>query len=182
MRAVSWVVGALALLASGGYVLVYVYRWEWHRALLVGILFLAALIALCAALVLRRLDRVERRLREREDRDPCDPLLRLRTAPVEHRAFRWLRPEDLAGAHIFVPVLIGGGVLVSAAAWVLERVAGASARAGVEEQLATQLRDIAFPRSPLAPTTGEAMATGASPSDDPGLRLLLGPSVGAPPR
>ena len=37
------------LVASGGYVLVYLYRWEWNRALMAGVFFLAAEIALVGA-------------------------------------------------------------------------------------------------------------------------------------
>ena len=177
MRAVTWTVGTLALVASGAYVLVYVYRWEWHRALLVGILFLAALVAMGTALVLRRLGRLERRLPSGTGRPQDLALHHLRSAPVEHPPFRWLAP-DPDRVSVFVPLLIGGGVLVSGAAWLVERVAGAAARGGVEEELAGRLHEIAFPDAPLVPSHGEVLA-GAHRSPDPGLGLLLGPSGGA---
>jgi hypothetical protein len=175
----SWVAATLALVASGGYVLVYVYRWEWHRALLVGILFLAALMGLGTALVLRRLGRLERRLAAGRDRRTPDVLDRLRDAPVEHPPFRWLRAPDPDRSSVFIPILIGGGVLVSAAAWAVERVAGAATRAGVEEELAGRLGEVAFPTAALVPSVGEVLA-GGDRAADPGLRLLLGPSSGAP--
>lgn len=181
---VTWVLGAAALVGSGAYLLVYVYRWEWHRALLVGILFLAALVAMSAALVLRKLSRLERRLSARPatpDRR-ADALDRLRAAPVDVRPFPWLRPDALDRTHIFIPVLLGGGVLVSGVAWVIERVAGSSARAGVEEDLADELRHIAFPTTPLAPTDAELLAGPADCADDPAVRLLLGPAAGRPAR
>ncbi|TFV57723.1 hypothetical protein E4P41_14140 [Geodermatophilus sp. DF01-2] len=181
MRKLSWIIGTIALLASGSYLLVYVYRWEWHRALLVGILFNACLVGLCAALVLRRLTRVERQLSTAGAPHPADPLARLRAAPVEPPPFRWLRPEALDRTHVFIPILLGGGVLVSGAAWLIERVAGSSARAGVEEDLARELRDIAFPGSALVPGNAEVLAGGGD-ADDPGLRLLLGPAAGGTAR
>ena len=174
----TWIVGTLALVASGGYVLVYVYRWEWHRALLVGILFLAALVAMGTALVLRRLSRLERRLPGGLARAQDPVLSHLRSAPVEHPPFRWLAP-DPDRVSVFVPLLIGGGVLVSGAAWLVERVAGAAARGGVEEELAGRLHRIAFPDTPLVPSPGEVLA-GADRSPDRGVGLLLGPSGGAP--
>jgi hypothetical protein len=178
VRAVSWVAGLAALVGSGAYLLVYVYRWEWHRALLVGVLFLAALVSLGTALVLRRLGRLERRLREQQPPARSagpDPRARLREAPVDRPAFRWLHPGAADRTHIFIPVLLGGGVLVSGVAWLVERIAGSAARSGVEEELAGELRQIAFPGTPLAPPDSELLA-GADPSvDDPALRLLLGP-------
>jgi H+/Cl- antiporter ClcA len=173
VRKLSWIVGTVALLASGAYLLVYVYRWEWHRALLVGIIFNACLVGLCAALVLRRLARVERQVSGSPASQPADPLTRLRAAPVEPPPFRWLRPESLDRTHVFIPILLGGGVLVSGAAWLVERVAGSSARTGIEEQLARELQDIAFPGGPLVPGPAEVLA-GAGDGDDPGVRLLLG--------
>ncbi|GAA4740755.1 hypothetical protein GCM10023328_22430 [Modestobacter marinus] len=182
MKKLSWALAVVTLLASGGYVLVYVYRWEWHRAQLVGILFLAALVGMCTAVVLRRLNRLEAATRSHPPTGHRpDPLQRLRAAPMESPTFRWLRPQDLDGAHIFIPVLLGGGVLVSGVAWLVERLAGASARAGVEEELAASLRDIAFPDEPLVPSRAEGLA-GPARSGDPAVRLLLGPSAVGRPR
>ncbi|MDT0275470.1 hypothetical protein [Blastococcus goldschmidtiae] len=177
MRPVIWTTGTLALLASGGYVLVYVYRWEWHRALLVGILFLAALVGMSTALVLRRLGRLERTVSAPSRAD--DALQHLRAAPVELPRFRWLAPHDPDRVGVFIPLLIGGGVLLSGAAWLVERVAGSAARAGVEEDLAGDLRGLSFPVAPLVPSPGEVLA-GVGREADPGLEVLLGPAGGSP--
>lgn len=177
MRPVIWTTGTLALLASGGYVLVYVYRWEWHRALLVGILFLAALVGMSTALVLRRLGRLERTVSARAR--PDDVLRHLRAAPVEPPRFRWLAPHDPDRVGVFIPLLIGGGVLLSGAAWLVERLAGSAARAGVEEELAGDLRGLSFPAAPLVPSPGEVLA-GVGREADPGLDVLLGPAAGSP--
>jgi H+/Cl- antiporter ClcA len=178
VRPVIWTTGTLALLASGGYVLVYVYRWEWHRALLVGILFLAALVGMSTALVLRRLGRLERTVSA--SAGPRDGVLQhLRAAPVEPPRFRWLAAHDPDRVGVFIPLLIGGGVLISGAAWLVERVAGSAARAGVEEDLAGDLQGLSFPVAPLVPSPGEVLA-GVGREADPGLDVLLGPAAGSP--
>lgn len=176
MKRLSWVVGLLALLGSGAYLFVYVYRWEWHRALLVGLLFLASLVALSSGLVLRRLSRLETRLTEARARDDEHRVRQvLREAPVEPTALPWLRPELLDRTSIFIPVLLGAGVVVSGLAWLVERVAGGAARSDVEEELARDLGAIAFPAGPLVPTEVEALAGGTEAVHQPALRLLLGP-------
>jgi hypothetical protein len=181
VKKLSWLVGTIALIASGAYLFFYIYRWEWHRALLVGVLFLACLVGLCTALVLRRLGASGDR--SRTDRDRVPPTLeRLRAAPVETRPFRWLSPDSLDRTHVFIPVLLGGGFVVSGIAWLIERVAGNAARAGVEEQLAADLQAIAIPTAPLAPTDAELMACGDDCADDPALRLLIGPASTGPLR
>jgi hypothetical protein len=60
-------------------VFVYLYRWEWNRALVSGLIFLAAEIGMLAALVLDRLAKLDRRV---------DDIDRART---EERALRRLR-------------------------------------------------------------------------------------------
>ena len=44
-----------SVVVSGTYVLVYLYRWEWHRAQVAGLFFLAAEIGLVGTAVLDRL-------------------------------------------------------------------------------------------------------------------------------
>ena len=95
------------LVAAGWYVFVYLYRWEWNRALVSGIIFLAAEVALLGALVLERLgklgpaagsssiaapngERVLRRLREH--------------APEPAKPFAWMERQQM---NVFVPVLLG---------------------------------------------------------------------------
>lgn len=176
MKKLSWLMGVVALLGSASYLFVYVYRWEWHRALLVGILFLAALVTLSAAVVLRKLSQLEARLPGSAGaHDEQRVLDHLRSAPVTSTPFPWMRHDLLERTNIFIPVLLGGGVLASGLAWLLERVAGRSARAGVEQELAHDLGLIGFPSSALVPTATEAFACPDDFGDHPGLRLLLGP-------
>ncbi|TQN43076.1 hypothetical protein FHU33_2499 [Blastococcus colisei] len=176
MKKLSWIVATAGLIASGAYLFVYIYRWEWHRALLVGILFVATLVGLCTALVLRRVTALADRSPAGDD-GPSGALARLRAAPVETKPFPWLRPDALDRTHIFIPVLLGGGFVVSGIAWAIERVAGSSARSGVEQQLATDLEGIAFPTTPLVPTDAELLASGDDFAHDSALRMLLGPAA-----
>ena len=42
---------AVTLVASGAYVLVYLQRWEWNRALIAGVFMLASEMILVAAVL-----------------------------------------------------------------------------------------------------------------------------------
>ena len=135
-------IGLAALLvvmaAAGWYVFVYLYRWEWNRALVSGIIFLAAEIGLLAALVLDRLAKLGRRV-EDIDRARADEraLRRLREhAPEPARPFAWL---DRSQTNVFVPVLLGAGVVLSALAWVVDRVARLTAVPSMERGLVQKL-------------------------------------------
>ena len=180
MKVLSWAVGVVTLLATGAYLFVYIYRWEWHRALLVGVLFLATLVALGTALVLRRLQKLEGHLTAGQPSGtPTSQVLRrLQEAPEQSRPFTWLTADDLQRTSVFIPVLLGGGLVVSAVAWCVERVAGRSARAGVEAELAEEMHLLAFPTRPLVPTDAELLASCDDTADDPLQRLLLGPAGG----
>ena len=135
-------IGAAALLtvmvAAGWYVFVYLYRWEWNRALVSGIIFLAAEIALLGALVLERLAQLKRRL-ARLDAAPNGErvLRRLRErAPAPASPFAWLERQQ---PNVFVPVLLGAGVVLSAVAWVVDRLARLIAVPTMERGLARKL-------------------------------------------
>jgi hypothetical protein len=177
VKSLSWLVGAGTLLGTGAYLFVYVYRWEWHRALLVGVLFLACLLVLATAVLLRRLNRLERRVVGAPAAHDDAELVRqrLREAPLRTRPFPWLAPEALERTHVFIPILLGGGVIVSAIAWIVERLAGSSARAGVEAELADELAAVAYPDMPLVPSDAELLAADKAGTPDPRLQLLLGP-------
>jgi hypothetical protein len=118
--------GLVVLVTSGIYLLVYLYRWEWNRALISGLFFVAAEVALATGALMRRMDRVERRVDDLGSGSPdlgAEPPER--DVPVTEREhpFAWLQPDGLG---VFVPVLLGIGVILSAIAYVVERVAGVS--------------------------------------------------------
>lgn len=184
-RLLSWLIGITTLLGAGAYVLIYLYRWEWHRALICAAFFLAAEIAVSVAVLLRRLDRIERRLAGEkahtmaEGRDPR-VLAHIQHNRVSREPFAWLR-RQANSTNVFIPILLGSGALLSGVAWLVERTAGGAARGHLDGRLARELAAIEFPAGDLVPGQGEALV-GRYP-DDTGwdataLRLLLGPAGG----
>jgi len=151
------VVGLLAGL--GGYVLIYLFRWEWHRAMMVALFFIAVEIGLGVGLLLRRLIRVEQRLEELEQPPDhsLDPsvLARLRdAAPAGRGPFPWLDPRDQK-LGVFLPFLLGFGALASVLAWVVEQFARRTTVPALERRLARSLMPLALPTGGLlggAPT------------------------------
>jgi hypothetical protein len=120
-RLLLLVVGAL----SGAYLIVYLYRWEWNRALISGLFFLAAEVAYVGASLrsdvrglAARLDTLER------PTTPPRPGDGQAAGARPARSFAWLREVTSGQTNVFVPVLLGAGVILSAAALVVERVAG----------------------------------------------------------
>ena len=120
MKVIAWLAGIGTLVAGGFYMVVSLNRWEWNRALFFGLIVLIAEVALATGLVLRRLARLEYRMRR-----PVDPVVteHLReTRPPTPDRFAWLRDSTTA-LNVFITFLIGGGVILSAVAWVVDRVA-----------------------------------------------------------
>jgi hypothetical protein len=143
---------------SGGYTIYYLYQWQWVRAQIAGVAFVATLVVGATILVLARVDRLEhdisgrlddleRQRLARPDRPLHDPpaggdgshhdfpWLSSRFAPSPHRQ---VLPIVLAGSPlaalesprvgVFIPVLPGAGIAVSIVASLIERIA---ARQGV---------------------------------------------------
>lgn len=146
-QAMTW----LVLLTSGTYLLVYLYRWQWNRALVAGMFFVSAEVAVAAGSILRRLVRMEARLDQLAAPPPAtgtpSPLEHLRaTAPEPRAPFAWLEPGR---TNVFVPVLLGAGALISVLAAAVERVAGATARPALERGLARRLQPLTLPAGGL---------------------------------
>ena len=139
--------GTVVLVASGIYFFVYLWRWEWNRAVVAGILFLAAEVGLSAATILDRL----RGLSFAASRGTSDPqvLARLHeTAPPPRNYFAWLSPRE-GHTSVFVPVLLGMGVVASALAAIVERLARATAKPVMERDLAARLGPVSWPTTGL---------------------------------
>ena len=76
------------LAVSGAYLIVYLYRWEWNRALICGLFFIASEVALSTSMILRRL----RRLEQRDTGAAGTIAERLRQAnPPRLQPFEWLK-------------------------------------------------------------------------------------------
>jgi hypothetical protein len=163
----------VVLVASGAYMLVYLYRWEWNRALIAGVVFVSVEVALGVSLILGRIRRLEGRLAD--DRPvavgaPSSGEV-LRSTPIDHPdPFAWLRPRsDRLG--VFIPVLLGAGAVLSALAYVVERVGSATAGPVLDRRLVRRL-------DALAPPAGGLTASGsAGPPPPPRRSRALGPVV-----
>ncbi len=174
---------AAAAAAALYYLVRHLYRWEWHRALFSALVVIAAEIAGCTAYVVRVIRRTSDEDRASRRREPThlDPvvLARIRNSrQPSRRHFAWL--QDRSELSVFVSFLIGGGVLVSAGAWLVDRIAQGTAGAGRERDLADRLSAIAYPEDGLLPVHQELIAKDAAMSNDAHMRLLLGPTGETP--
>jgi hypothetical protein len=147
MKKLRYGIIACAMVASGVYLFVYLYRWEWHRAMIAGLIFVAAEIGLVGAAVLDRLRSLERKLGSKAAAEAPDEVLgRIKeTAPDPKVNFEWLSQQRSGELSVFVPVLLGAGVVLSGVAWLVERVARATARPAMERGLSQQLTPFSIP-------------------------------------
>lgn len=147
-RLIRALLGGVTLAASGTYTFVYLYRWEWNRALMSAAIFIAAEIAVMGSLLAQRLkvlsDRVDGQVDGQGPGSHTVRLDRIQSAAPPGRAnFAWLsRPDQM---NVFVPVLMGAGVLLSGVAWIVERIARMTVTPVAERGLASQLDGLALP-------------------------------------
>lgn len=145
-------IATLAALVTGGaagwYFFAYLTRWEWNRALVAGVIFLAMEVAIVAGAVLERLRRLSTAIDELHHRSTAEPrdeqvLQRIgEAAPPRREPFAWLTPDRTS---VFVPVLLGAGVIASGVAWTVERLARAGVGRHFERGLARRLQAFALP-------------------------------------
>lgn len=171
-RRISGVLGGAVLASTALYFFVYLWRWEWNRALIAGMLFVATEVAVATTIVLNRLRGLEDRLRAPDRVARAAPgaggevLARIReSAPPRRDHFEWLSPRS-GRLGVFVPVLIGMGVVASGLAWLVERVARVTAGPVLERGLAGRLGPLAWPAGGLVPD-----------EDDDPLAVLDGPRL-----
>jgi hypothetical protein len=168
---VTWLSVVAVLVVAGGYTVTYLFQWQWMRAQIAGIAFVAALVVASTLAVLARIRRLERRL---------DLLTTLTLARAEDQAapgdrpdveprpdFPWLAPATSAPAllalpllglappegSVFIPVFLATGLVVAALASVVERIS--ALRHGnpvlmVERPAAATLSPTPVPRAPGA--------------------------------
>ena len=170
-------------LVCGAYTIVYLVRWEWNRAIIAGLFFVAVELVFVAMVVVDRLRAVEARLDDLAVRtvatDAGAGAVRDAIADAARPArdhFGWLR-DQARHTNVFLPVLLGAGVLASSLAWVVERVARATLSPVRERHLADSL-------GVLRPPTGGFLATTvpALPATHPvrrGLFIVGGLAVAA---
>ena len=168
MKAIGWLAGIATLLLGAGYMVVSLNRWEWNRALFFGLVVLIAEVALASALILKRLAR----LTVTHDTSPEVLAALHETRPPHPNRFQWLDPGS-GRSNVFITFLVGGGIVLSGAAWVVDRLAsGTSNRVG-EVRLARQLRPIAHPPGGLVVDDMTVLAQTVPGCDDSQLRALL---------
>ncbi|MDX2931027.1 hypothetical protein [Streptomyces ipomoeae] len=151
MRRLAYLFGGAAAFGAGVYFVIYLYRWQWQRAILCGVLLLIVGVLLLGIVLLGRLSRIEERIRE-NDRRQQDVLARLGQTQARERGdrFRWLE-DPTSRTYVFVPVLMVAGVALSGIAWLVQRIASATARPTAERRLAGRLAVLTAPES--APDT-----------------------------
>lgn len=166
-RAVMVMVGAATLTASGAYVFVYLYRWEWNRALISAAIFLAAEIAVLGWFLNQKLDAIRldasdrnRQLRMQRITGHLDAA---RDQPST--VFKWLK-IDAGGPRVFIPVLMGAGLVLAGIAWAVERIGRMTAGHMTDDRIASKL-------CRLSPPAG-----GFLDDSDDALRDLRGPGGG----
>jgi hypothetical protein len=91
--------------------------------------------------------------------------------------FAWLRvdPTDVVGrTNVFVTLLVGGGILLSGGAWLIDRLASNTVDPRREQRLGRELDAIAY-RPGLLVDEVDALARPSLDRDDPRVRSFLGP-------
>lgn len=145
MRRLVLALPLVMALVCGAYMIIYLVRWEWNRAIIAGLFFVAVEIMFVAMVAVDRFRAIEERLDDLAARSAPgasgDQAVRdaiAAAAPPARDHFGWLR--DQAGrTNVFLPVLLGAGVLASSLAWVVERLARATLSPVRERHLADSL-------------------------------------------
>lgn len=170
MKTVAWLMGIGTLLAALVYMVVSLNRWEWNRALFFGLIVLIAEVGLATGLILRKLAEIQYSQRHVPDSAVRD-ILRATRPPSPDR-FAWLR-ESTRRMNVFITFLVGGGVLLSGAAWVFDKVGAKTSNQVGEQRLARQLDTIAYPKGGLLVDDVTALAQDVPGADDAQIYKLL---------
>jgi hypothetical protein len=176
VKIIGWLAGVGTMVAGVAYMVVSLNRWEWNRALFFGLIVVIAEIGLATGLVLRRLATMEYR-RQAERYDPAVPDILRRSRPPARDRFAWLH-ESTSRTNVFITFLVGGGVLLSAIAWVVDRVAAGTSTPVGEQRLARQLEPISYPRGGLLVDDVTVLAQEVPGADDAQIQKLLRRATG----
>ena len=167
MKLFAWLAGIGTLLTGALYMIVSLNRWEWSRALFFGLIVLIAEVGLATALVLRRLTRLQHSFTV--DRAVAEILRE--TRPARDR-FAWLK-RSTEQSNVFITFLVGGGVLLSGVAWLVDRVAAKTSSPAGEQRLAHELAPISYPAGGLLLDDVTVLAQDVPGADDVQIRKLL---------
>jgi hypothetical protein len=169
VKIIAWLAGIGTLVAGALYMVVSLNRWEWNRALFFGLIVLIAEVGLATGLVLRRLARLEH-VSSRVD--PAVANIIREARPPSPDRFAWLR-ESNHNLNVFITFLVGGGVLLSGIAWLVDRVASKSSSPAGEERLGRQLNPISYPSGGLLLDDITVLAQEVPGANDDQIRQLL---------
>ena len=159
-RRVGQVLTLVVLATSATYMLVYLYRWEWNRALVSGLFFVAAEVAVVGTSLLRRLRSIEAKLDDAAAHRPtpdcrgADP----RGGAAADRSVRMAAGLDRPPPTCSCRSSSARVSILSLLAHAVERIATATATPVLERRLATRLQ-------PLALLRGGLLAPAARPLD-----------------
>lgn len=166
MKMIAWLAGIATLVVGAAYMIVSLNRWEWNRALFFGLIVLIAEIGLATGLILRKIGQIT----PRSDVDPAVLEAIRETRQAHPNRFAWLEPNR---TNVFITFLVGGGVLLSGIAWLVDRLAANTSTPAGEERLARQLGPISYPRGGLLVDDVTVLAQAVPGCDDAQIRRLL---------
>lgn len=158
MKIIGWLIGLAAALGSAGYLIVYIIRWQWNRALFSGMALVIIVVIMGVGLVLRRLSKVEEALRSGSPGND-DFAADLRATRTRRDHFEWLKVSPTQ-TNIFITALLGGGAIISGIAWAVGKVAESTTTPQAESNLSARMDPLAFPDQGLTPL--EDPGTGAA--------------------
>jgi hypothetical protein len=165
-RTIARWIAVITLVGAGVTMLRELADWEWHRALVAGIFTLIAEVALATSLILDRLAKQSTAVAapppvEREARFASQ----LAAARPRQDHFAWMREPSRVG--VFVPLLMGAGVLMSGLAWLVERMSSRTTGRIADRRLARRITRLLPPAGPMVPRAAQV--------DHPALAPLLAP-------
>jgi hypothetical protein len=169
VKIIAWLAGVGTMLAGLVYMVVSLNRWEWNRALFFGLIVLIAEVALATGLVLRKLGEIKPK---RPDVDPALLAVLRDTRPPSPDRFAWLKAGN-GHSNVFITFLVGGGIVLSALAWLVDRIASNTSTVAGEERLAVELGPISYPRGGLLVDDVTVLAQEVPGADDAQIRRLL---------
>lgn len=179
MKKLVWLFAIATFAGAAIYTVISLNRWEWNRALFFGLVAIVAEIGLATGLVLRKLDRAlptanaSSRTGTRPDAHEEIRAALRQTRDRRHR-FAWLEPEELmTRSNVFITMLVGGGIVLSGLAWVVDKIAASTTTSLEEGRLAGDLSRIAYPDDGLLVDEVAVLAQSVPHFDDPRLRALL---------
>jgi hypothetical protein len=168
VKTIAWLAGIGTLAAGLGYMVVSLNRWEWNRALFFGLIVVIAEVGLATGLVLRKLTDLQRS----REVDPAVLAVLRESRPGSPDRFAWLK-QTSSRTNVFITFLVGGGVVLSAAAWMVDRIASKTSTPRGEESLATALYAIRYPSGGLVVDDVTVLAQEVPGADDAQIRRLL---------